>query len=164
MAASLILLAQMALENVLPKFSDIYIFNLRGNSRTQFKEIAKKEGGNVFDTRITIAIIFLIKDSQAKQNQIHYYDIGDYLSKEEKLLKIKELESAIHIPFRKIIPNKKGDWINQRGEDFEKLIPLKSQNENILNDENARGIFTINSNGLVTNRDSWAYNFSKRKL
>lgn len=145
-------------------FSDIYIFNLRGNSRTQFKEIAKKEGGNVFDTRITIAIIFLIKDSQAKQNQIHYYDIGDYLSKEEKLLKIKELESAIHIPFRKIIPNKKGDWINQRGEDFEKLIPLKSQNENILNDENARGIFTINSNGLVTNRDSWAYNFSKQAL
>lgn len=145
-------------------FSNIYIFNLRGNSRTQFKEIAKKEGGNVFDTRITIAIIFLIKDSQAKQNQIHYYDIGDYLSKEEKLLKIKELESAIHIPFRKIIPNKKGDWINQRGEDFEKLIPLKSQNENILNDENARGIFTINSNGLVTNRDSWAYNFSKQAL
>ncbi len=151
---------------IVKDFSDIYICNLRGNSRTQFKEIAKKEGGNVFDTRITIAIIFLIKDSQAKQNQIHYYDIGDYLSKEEKLLKIKELESAIKIPFRKITPNKKGDWINQRGEDFEKLIPLKSQNDkqNILNDENARGIFTINSNGLVTNRDSWAYNFSKQDL
>ncbi len=61
------------------------------------------------------------------------------------------------MPFINIIPNEKGDWINQRGEDFDNLMPLKS-------DKNEYGIFVINSTGVVTGRDSWVYNFSKEKL
>ncbi|WP_086235060.1 type ISP restriction/modification enzyme [Campylobacter devanensis] len=55
------------------------------------------------------------------------------------------------------IPNEKGDWINQRGKDFDNLMPLKS-------DKNEYGIFDYNATGIVTGRDSWAYNFSKEKL
>ncbi|GAA9414454.1 DEAD/DEAH box helicase family protein [Helicobacter pylori] len=56
-------------------------------------------------------------------------------------------------------PNDKGDWINQRNEEFEKLIPLK-RDKTLKNDS----IFDINSLGVVSGRDSWVYNFSPNAL
>lgn len=141
---------------VAKEFSDIYILNLRGNARTS-GEKAKKEGSNIFNARIGVAIVFFIKDKNTKENKIHYYDIGDYLDRQSKLDRLENFKSVLNVPFINIIPNEKGDWINQRGDDFEKLIPLKS-------DKNEYGIFVINSCGVATNRDSWVYNFSKEKL
>ncbi|MBZ7951834.1 DEAD/DEAH box helicase [Campylobacter sp. RM9939] len=143
---------------VAKEFSDIYILNLRGNQRTS-GETSKKEGGKIFDSgsRASVAIVFFIKNKNTKENKIHYYDIGDYLDRQSKLDKLENFKSVLNVPFVNIIPNEKGDWINQRGEDFEKLIPLKS-------DKNEYGIFTINATGIATNRDSWVYNFSKEKL
>lgn len=143
---------------VFKEFSDMYILNLRGNQRTS-GETSKKEGGKIFDSgsRASVAIIFFIKDKNAKNHKIHYYDIGDYLDRQTKLDKLDEFKSLINVPFRNIIPNQKGDWINQRGEDFERLIPLK-------NNKNNEGIFIINSCGVVTGRDAWVYNFSKERL
>ena len=143
---------------VAKEFSDIYILNLRGNTRNK-GEMVKREGGKIFDSgsRATVAIVFFIKDSKAKESKIHYYDIGDYLSREQKLSKISELKSALNTPFINIIPNKKGDWINQRGEDFDKLIPLKG-------DKDTQGIFLIKSTGIITGRDPWVYNFSQEEL
>lgn len=43
------------------EFSDIYVLNLRGNSRIS-GEPARKEGGNVFNVRVGISIIVVIKD------------------------------------------------------------------------------------------------------
>ncbi|HBD9076807.1 TPA: restriction endonuclease, partial [Campylobacter jejuni] len=77
--------------------------------------------------------------------------------RQTKLDKLENFKSVLNVPFINIIPNEKGDWINQRGEDFDNLMPLKS-------DKNEYGIFVINSTGVVTGRDSWVYNFSKEKL
>ena len=52
--------------------------------------------------------------------QIFYHDIGDYLSREEKLKKIRELESIKNVEWQVITPNKHGDWISQRNSEFEK--------------------------------------------
>lgn len=139
------------------EFSDIYILNLRGNSRE--KEIAKKEGGNIFDVQVGVAIIFLIKDGKKKENRIHYYEVEDSLKKEKKLALLREapsLESKT-IRFYPITPNEHGDWINQREESFQHLIPLRSEKE-------TQGIFTINSLGLTSKRDAWVYHFSKEEL
>ncbi|MBZ7941454.1 type ISP restriction/modification enzyme [Campylobacter molothri] len=143
---------------VAKEFSDIYILNLRGNARTSGEQ-RKKEGDGIFDSgsRASVAIVFFIKDKNTKENKIHYYDIGDYLDRQTKLDKLENFKSVSNVPFINIIPNEKGDWINQRGDNFEKLIPLKS-------DKNEYGIFVINSCGVVTGRDSWVYNFSKEKL
>ncbi|BAW73479.1 type IIG restriction-modification enzyme [Helicobacter pylori] len=51
----------------------------------------------------------------------------------------------------------KGDWINQREDNFEKLIPLKR-------DKNSKSVFDINSNGVASGRDPWVYNFSPDAL
>ncbi len=145
---------------VAQEFSHLYVLNLRGNARTSGEQ-RKKEGDGIFDSesRVTIAIIFFVKDTSVKDSMIHYYDIGDYLKREEKLNRLAHFLDLDAIPFEKITPNNKGDWINQRNDDFEKLIPLKRDKK--LNNDS---VFDINSSGVVTGRDPWVYNFSKDAL
>ncbi len=145
---------------VAQEFAHLYVLNLRGNQRTS-GEVSKKEGGQIFDSgsRATVAIIFFVKDSSVTNNTIHYYDIGDYLKREDKLHRLANFTDLDAIDFETITPNDKGDWINQRNDDFEKLIPLK-RDKTLQNDS----IFDINSGGVVTNRDPWVYNSSPNIL
>ncbi len=145
---------------VAKEFAHLYVLNLRGNARTSGKT-RKKEGDGIFDSgsRATIAIIFFVKDTSVKNSAIHYYDIGDYLKREEKLNRLANFTDLDAIKFETIIPNAKGDWINQRNDDFEKLIPLKRDKKRQNN-----SIFDINSNGVTSWRDPWVYNFSPNAL
>ncbi len=145
---------------VAKEFAHLYVLNLRGNARTSGEE-RKKEGDGIFDSgsRATIAIIFFVKDASVKNSAIHYYDIGDYLKREEKLNRLAHFTNLDAIPFETITPNNKGDWINQREDAFEKLIPLK-RDKKLQNPS----VFDINSNGVATGRDPWVYNFSKDAL
>ncbi len=145
---------------VAKEFSHLYVLNLRGNQRTS-GEVSRKEGGKIFDSgsRATIAIVFFVKDKSVTNNTIHYYDIGDYLKREEKLHLLAGFENLESVPFSEITPNDKGDWINQRNDDFEKLIPLK-RDKTLQNDS----IFDINSLGVLSGRDPWVYNFSPNIL
>ncbi|GAA8491465.1 DEAD/DEAH box helicase family protein [Helicobacter pylori] len=141
-------------------FAHLYVLNLRGNTRTS-GETCKKEGGKIFDSgsRATIVVIFFVKDASVKNSTISYYDIGDYLKREEKLNRLTHFSNLDEIPFETIIPNNKGDWINQREDGFEKLIALKRDKK--LNNDS---VFDINSNGVKTGCDPWVYNFSKDAL
>ncbi len=141
-------------------FAHLYVLNLRGNARTS-GETFKKEGGKIFDSgsRATIAIVFFVKDNSVSDNTIDYYDIGDYLKREEKLHKLAQFENLDFVPFEKITPNAKGDWINQREDGFDKLIPLK-RDKKLQNPS----VFDINSNGVASGRDPWVYNFSPKIL
>ncbi len=123
--------------------------------------LLNKEGDGIFDSgsRATIAVIFFVKDASVKNSAIHYYDIGDYLKREEKLNRLANFTDLDAIPFETITPNAKGDWINQREYGFEKLIPLK-RDKKLQNPS----VFDINSGGVATGRDAWVYNFSKDAL
>ncbi|GAA9681578.1 DEAD/DEAH box helicase family protein [Helicobacter pylori] len=143
-------------KSVAKDFSHLYVLNLRGNQRTS-GEVSRKEGGKIFDSgsRATIAIIFFVKDASVKNGAISYYDIGDYLKREEKLNRLANFLDLDAIPFETIIPNNKGDWINQRDDSFDKLIPLK-RDKKLQNPS----VFDINSMVVATSRDPWVYNFS----
>ncbi|PUD70434.1 restriction endonuclease [Helicobacter pylori] len=145
---------------VAKEFSHLYVLNLRGNARTS-GEKRKKESDGIFDSgsRATIAIVFFVKDSSVTNNTIHYHDIGDYLKREAKLHKLAQFENLDLVPFEKITPNNKGDWINQREDGFEKLIPLK-RDKTLQNDS----VFDINSLGVASGRDPWVYNSSPDAL
>ncbi|GAA9725621.1 hypothetical protein VN0041_09650 [Helicobacter pylori] len=147
-------------KRVAKEFAHLYVLNLRGNTRTS-GETFKKEGGKIFDSgsRATIAIVFFVKDSSTPNNTIFYYEVEDYLKREAKLNLLAGFENLESVPFKEITPNDKGDWINQRNEEFEKLIPLK-RDKTLKNDS----IFDINSLGVVSGRDSWVYNFSPNAL
>ena len=141
------------------EFSAIYVFNLRGNQRTQ-GEISRREGGKIFGSgsRAPIAITILVKAAHEGSAKIFYRDIGDYLSREEKLAEIKRVGTVLN-DFEEIFPNERGDWVNQRGNEFETFISLH-ENQNPFK----RIFFMTRSRGLVTGRDAWNYNFSRTEL
>ncbi len=145
---------------VAKEFAHLYVLNLRGNQRTS-GEVSRKEGGKIFDSgsRATVAIVFFVKDKSAPDNTIFYYEVEDYLKREAKLNLLAGFENLESVPFKEITPNAKGDWINQREDDFEKLIPLK-RDKKLQNPS----VFDINFCGVVSGRDPWVYNFSPNIL
>ncbi len=147
-------------KSVAQDFAHLYVLNLRGNARTS-GENRKKESDGIFDSgsRSTIAIVFFVKDTSVKNSTIYYYEVEDYLKREAKLHLLAGFENLDLVPFKEITPNNKGDWINQRDDAFDKLIPLK-RDKKLQNPS----VFDINSGGVVSGRDPWVYNFSPNAL
>ena len=48
------------------------------------------------------------RNFKMSRTTIHYYDIGDYLSREQKLEKLKQFFSVENVPWQDIAPNEKG--------------------------------------------------------
>ena len=139
------------------EFSFIYCFNLRGNQRTS-GERSRQEGGKIFGSgsRTPVAITLLIKHpKQDGPCQLHYHDIGDYLTREDKLRIVSEFGSIDGIEWQTITPNEEGDWIDQRDPLYETFVAFNDDKE---------GIFRGRSNGVQTNRDAWVYNSSRKGL
>ena len=146
------------------EFTDVWVFDLRGNQRTQ-GEISRKEGGKIFGSgaRTPVAITILVKNpKKATPGVVHYRDIGDYLNRESKLEIIKTAGSIIGIEDWQIIkPDKRHDWLGQRSKEFSKYLPMGSKDAK-KGKENA--VFMNYSNGVSTARDDWVYNSSKMIL
>lgn len=144
-----------SLEN---EFSSIYVFNLRGAIRGRSGIMAKKEGQNVFNIMTGVAVTILVKQpNYVGKARIHYCDIGDYLSREDKLQIIKNAQHIENLNMVDLHPNEHGDWINQRSDRFFEYIPIEPEKKfNITN----KSFFLINSCGLKTQRDAWTYNSS----
>ena len=146
------------------EFSAIYVLNLRGNARSQ-GELRRKEAGNVFGSgsRTPIAITLLVKNPATKTEKatIHYHDIGDYLSREEKLALVKKFQSAgsQNMEWQILPSNEHGDWISQRNDVFGTFIAIadKEDHHTYWN----RGIYC---RGLESSRDAWIYQSSKQLL
>jgi len=144
-------------KSLLEEFSAVYIYNLRGNQRTA-GELSRREGGKVFGggSRNTVAITFLVRTpGHTGPAVLHYRDIGDYLTREDKLA-IVGADHLASIDWQPITPNASGDWINQRGEEFDTFRPIGSKTPG--------AIFGVYSGGVKTNRDAWVYNFSRPAL
>ncbi|MFZ7321239.1 DEAD/DEAH box helicase [Comamonas jiangduensis] len=146
------------------EFSNIYVFHLRGNARTSGEQ-RRKEKDNVFGmgSRAPIAVSLLVKNPNAAEHgRIYFHDIGDYLSREEKLEKIAAYASLAGITaqngWQNIVPDEHGDWLKQRDDSFGEFI--------VLGDKKGDGakLFDNFSQGVLTARDAWAYNASQDKL
>lgn len=148
------------------EFSAIYVFNLRGNQRTS-GELSRKEGGKIFGSgsRTPIAITILVKKPKASDEaaRICYHDIGDYLSREEKLRIIRNMGDISNplMQWASITPDQHGDWFNMRSEQFKLFTPLGDKDDK----KNKKTFFVpYYSNGLKTNRDAWCYNSNRSTL
>lgn len=151
-------------------FHHLYIFNLRGNQRTA-GEVSRKEGGKIFDvgSRATVAIMLLVKqpgDVPASGAVLHYRDIGDYLTRQQKLDLIDAALPASDggspsldtLSWTAIEPNEHGDWINQRSASFGSLLPAHTDRDG------APALFGLRTFGLFTSRDAWNYAYSRAEL
>jgi predicted helicase len=147
------------------EFSSLYIFHLRGNARTSGEQ-RRKEKDNVFGqgTRTPIAVSLLVKNPNATETgKIHFYDIGDYLSREEKLEKISDFASIQALTdaqaWQVITPDQHGDWLAQRNDDFSHHIRIGDKKN-----KDSVSVFQTYSAGVKTNRDAWCCNFSVTDL
>lgn len=146
------------------EFSSLYVFHLRGNQRTSGEQ-SRREGGKIFGSgsRAPIAISLLVKNPHAnKGGQIHFHDIGDNLSREDKLEIISKHASIKGISevsgWKTITPDEHGDWLNQRDDSFDQFMVLGDKRGGEAK------LFDNYSLGVVTNRDAWCYNASKNKV
>ncbi|MGH8463076.1 MAG: DEAD/DEAH box helicase [Pseudomonas sp.] len=140
------------------EFSDVYVFNLRGNQRTTQGEESRREGGKIFDSgsRTPVAITLLVKHKDhAGPATIHYHDIGDYLTREQKLAIVEDFSSCSQVPWSEITPNIHHDWINQRSSGYSDLPSLAGAPDSI---------FATYSRGVETSRDAWVWNQGQAAL
>ena len=139
-------------------FNHIYVYNLRGNMRSS---AWRKEGGQIFGSgsQTTIAITVGVKIPGETGCSIHYRDIGDYLTAEEKLSQISTAQINDE-QWTTIVPNSYGDWLSQRSEDFSTwpVVGNKKKDTEII------AIFNQYCRGLATGRDAWVYNYDQQAL
>lgn len=135
------------------EFNHLYIFNLRGDQRT-LGEQSRKEGGKIFGSgsRTPVAISILVKDG-SDSHELHYHDIGDYLSQKEKLAIISGFGDVSQLDWQEIIPDENNDWLNQRDPNYQRYDSLAGEE---------KAVFLQNIIGVSTNRDSWLYGFSEQ--
>ena len=147
------------------EFTDVWCLDLRGNQRTQ-GETSRREGGKIFGSgsRSPVAITILVRNPDKKEHEIHYKDIGDYLSREQKLKIVGDAGLITGIKdWQTRKPDRNHDWLDQRDDTFTEYLPMGSRAAK-SDKKNKNAIFQIYSLGIATHRDSWIYNSSKSEL
>ena len=139
-------------------FSDIYVYNFRGNSRNSGEQ-AKREGGNVFNVRVGICVTIAVKDISQSGCQIHYYEVDDYASREEKLQQVSH-STLDTIEWVQIAANEYGDWLNHRSPEYGMWPVIGDKGKERRNVT----YFAEYCRGLETGRDVWVYNSSSDRL
>lgn len=143
------------------EFDDVYAFDLRGNQRTQGEE-SRREGGKVFGSgsRTPVSITLLVRHpGEAHAGRIHYRDVGDYLTREEKLGIVHDAARTGEVGWTEISPDSYGDWLDQRDDSFYEFAPMGLEKR-----KQPTGMFEIWSAGLKTQRDPWAWGYSKAEV
>lgn len=147
-------------KSICKEFNKIYVLDLKGALYGKVGTDVKKEGQNIFNIKTGVAITFLVKNKFDKENSVYYASVSNYMQKKEKLDYLNT-HSIEDIEWEKIIPNEKGEWIEKGNNQYNNFIPLFPKKKFDLN---SRSVFTLNSMGVNTSRDSWVYSFSSEKL
>ena len=148
-------------------FTKIYHIDLKGNARTS-GERRRKEGGNVFDDqiRVGVGISFFIKKAKAESlAEVWIYSIDDYFTARDKQSALTQFGDYTKVPIKRAIIDAKHSWLTEgHHAEFETFVPLGSKETKAGKDKAVEVIFRTFSNGVKTNRDAWAYNFSRDAL
>jgi len=144
------------------EFAEVYVYDLKGDARTRGEE-RRRQAENVFgdQSRAGVCLLFLVKRKDKKgPAKIHYKAVKDYATKEEKFAELREWEDKPdQIEWQEIQPNQRHDWIDQGEEEFENFVKLgDKRNKHDIT------VFDEYSLGLITARDTYAYNFSRDEL
>ena len=148
------------------EFHEIYVYNLRGNARTAGEQ-RRKEGGGIFDvgSRAGVAVVLLVQRPEPVTGPalIRYYNVGDYLSLQEKLKQI-EPSTLSTVDWETIVPNEHNDWINQRNPLYLSFRPISVIRSEAVDLNDPEPLFNLSSLGVLTSRDAWVWNSSRNDL
>jgi predicted helicase len=145
---------------IIDNFQEIWILDTKSDVRMNPKIAGTTH--NVFGIQTGVCVTFLVKNAElAKKCKIFYFSLQDEQRKEEKLNFLRD-NPLSRIPFERIVPDEKGNWINQTENDFDQLIPLIDKEVKAGKSQSA--IFQLFSSGVKTQRDEWVFDFSKDNL
>jgi predicted helicase len=150
-------------------FDDVYILDLHGNVRKNPKLSGTTH--NVFGIKVGVSINLLVRRGPGKRNgKVHYVRCGEDWRKEQKYQWLDELQDVSEVSWAATINKPSPLWLRDGlRREFEKFPPMGTREAKRikLNTEDTSPVETVfktYSNGVKTNRDTWAYNFSAAAL
>lgn len=147
-------------KEVTDNFQEIWILDTQSDVRMNPKIAGTTH--NVFGIQTGVCITFLVKNAElGKKCRILYYSLEDEQRRESKLNFLRD-NPLSRIPFERIMPDSRGNWINQTENDFDELIPLIDKE--VKAGKSQQAIFQLFSRGIATQRDEWVYDFSQENL
>jgi len=147
---------------VAEEFNDIYVVDLGGDVRKNPKLSGTKN--NVFGIQTGVAISFMVKREGASSCKIHYVRRPELEIAADKLAFLR-MSKFQEIDFDRILPDKSHNWLNIAENDFEDLLPLANKETKLAKSrKEERAVFKLFSNGVVTARDEWVYDFNGDNL
>ncbi|MDR0751116.1 MAG: DEAD/DEAH box helicase family protein [Christensenellaceae bacterium] len=150
------------------EFAKIYIFDLKGDHNA-IGDFAKKQGRNVFGDgcRTPIAITICLKRKNfIGRAEIHYVSIEDGMSRKEKLDIIKLSKSFLSytMPKMRLLDlTQPGNWLTKENSLYKTFIPMCLDNSTKYN-SSCKSVFTFFTHGIITSRDNWVFDYSKKTL
>ena len=140
----------------------IYLLDLGGNVR-------KGHAGdsNVFDIQVGVSINLFVKKHQESDGSADIFYNGETaeMSKAATFEFLDACEHVGNINWNSIQPDARHTWLTEGlREDFETFVPMGSKQAKTEKGEISGVIFHQFSNGVKTNRDAWAINFTEDTL
>ena len=102
-----------------------------------------------------VAITILVRNPGATHRdcQILYHDIGDYLTREQKLAILREAGSVAGVDgWQEVAPDQHHDWIGQRSESFPAALSGGVEGREDAGRTGQSAIFKLFSNGYKTSQ------------
>jgi predicted helicase len=97
--------------------------------------------------------------------RIFYARTDEFWRKGEKYAFLEEKEHVGNIEWQELKPDAKHNWLTEGMHvEFSSFVPIGSKKAKATERANAETIFKSYGRGIVTSRDSWAYNFNKWAL
>ncbi|MFL6313380.1 MAG: type ISP restriction/modification enzyme [Terriglobales bacterium] len=138
-------------------FDQIYVVNLQGDIRkdSMRDRIPLGEEHTVFglSAMVGISVSFFIKGGAGPKG-IFYADVDFRSTRIQKFAALERWSDYKGTPWKRLKPDEDSNWLNEGIESgYSHMMSLAPP-----------GVFSAISNGLKTNRDTWAYNFDRQSL
>ena len=147
-------------------FDDIYVLDLGGNARTD----TLVSDASVFGIQVGVSINIFVKnpsrrDLPVSTARIFYYRTDDAWNKHQKFEFLESTEHIGNVPWQTLEPDARHTWLTEGlNSEFLTFLPMGSKAAKRMKGEAEGVIFHTYSNGTVTGRDAWVYNFNRQTL
>ena len=151
--------------HLLRDFDLLYVVDLHGDIRKDSMKdgIPLGEKNTIFglSAMVGIALIFLVRTG-SKTSALNFADVDFRATRQEKLSWLTRHSTIADLPIRRLTPDSRNQWLTDGVSTvFESFLPVANDNRTGISQD---AIFAERSLGLNSNRDTWAYNFSREQL
>jgi len=141
-------------------FDRVSIVDLGGNVRKNPKLSGTTH--NVFGIQVGACIALMEHHADRADGVVQYARMDEFWKRGEKYRELNRWGDVANVAFENIADNDKNLWLTEgMADDWDSLLPM---GETASSRGEGPCIFSLISNGVKTNRDTWVYNFDSYVL